>query len=1437
LGQYTKHGTRIFSTSNGSTDSETITDANGNQISGSSPASLPGTWTVTDTLGRTLINDGSYFDSNGTLQHLAITYTTVQFDVTAFCSDCNAAQKFFSRQLPQTITFPNGMRYTFAYVQNSFGQPSSVTLPNSGIIGLTWSGFDLGGPNVQTRSYTDTSGQTSTWTYTPSSAHPGIGTVTDPLANDMTIGCFQVGTPTCYVNQLQSFAGPLSGGKIVKTVTTDYQGIPAANSSGTIMPIRVTTALNVSPGSTQTVVSKVETDYETANLRQDGLAITWGNAAATREYDFGSNGPGALLRQTTHTYLHDVSTQYRTTNIADRVLTAVICNTAATCDGTGSNTVTKTQKVYDGGSVVSTGSCSPATGALGHDYCNFGSSNTQRGNPTQVKRWLNPGGVWLSTLNSYDDLGHLISTTDPKNNTTSFSYADNFTDGVNHNALAFVTQVTHPVMAGVSHIERKQYFLNTGLLAASCGENFPLASPCTNTYSPTQPDYATYTYEIMDRQISATNGDGGSSTFCYSDMGGATCTQAGPPFKIVSSETINATTNKMATTLLDGFGRAKQTQLNSDPEGVTFTDTSYDAMGRKATVSNPYRSTTDTTYGITTYGYDALGRMTTATQPDGVLPTSGNPCPQGNLCTSYSANCTTVTDEAGKARKSCVDGLGRLTQVFEDPANINYETDYQYDTLDNLLRVDQKGTAPTDSTQWRTRAFAYDSLSRLLTANNTESGTITYGYDANGNVQTKTTSAPNQTGSAIVTTTYFYDTLNRLTKKTYSDGTTPTVQYGYDGTALTGCTTAPPTITSPTNLIDRRSSMCDASGGTSWSYDSMGRVLTHSRTIVGSAAVTKAFNYTYKLDGSMATLKYPSGRTITYTPSAAGRMVSAVDQNTTPLNTSDDTNYVTSAAYAPNGAEISLINGFSAAFAGVTTTNAYNKDLQPVTLSAAAPSANLMSLSYDFHLGTGDNGNVFQIVNNKDNSRNQNFQYDALNRITQASTQGPNWGETFTIDAWGSLTNKGPVTGKTNTEMLNAAPATVSNRLTGFGYDAAGNMTSNGTAIYTYDGENRLVATAGWTYVYDGDGRRVRKSNSASNGTLYWAGVSRDPLLESSLNGSGTEEYVFFNGQRIARRDASNGAVHYYLSDHLGSASVIASATAVIQEESDYYPYGGEIAITNNDPNNYKFTGKERDSESGLDNFEARYYGSSLGRFMTPDWAERATAVPYAVFGDPQTLNLYTYVENAPLNRIDADGHGDKGVIHSVKPVDCAPIGIGEGECAVREAGQERPAVEANVQEALQESKQAAQNKPQYDPKKSCPEDPTNPGHPLSQNAVVKKASDEAWQTTTNGTARNGRAEAGGTIEYKDGTISAANKVNSVNGDAETANHLRITTDANTIAIYHTHGNSLDPRPSPGDRSPNTQVPDFVRSQRSLYVTIPGSAHGNPSLNDYTQLQ
>lgn len=69
------------------------------------------------------------------------------------------------------------------------------------------------------------------------------------------------------------------------------------------------------------------------------------------------------------------------------------------------------------------------------------------------------------------------------------------------------------------------------------------------------------------------------------------------------------------------------------------------------------------------------------------------------------------------------------------------------------------------------------------------------------------------------------------------------------------------------------------------------------------------------------------------------------------------------------------------------------------------------------------------------------------------------------------------------------------------------------------------------------------------------------------------------------------------------------------------------------------FTGKERDAETSLDYFGARYFSAAQGRWTTPDWSEKPEPVPYAKFDDPQTLNLYAYVRNNPLSQADPDGH------------------------------------------------------------------------------------------------------------------------------------------------------------------------------------------------------
>jgi RHS repeat-associated protein len=107
----------------------------------------------------------------------------------------------------------------------------------------------------------------------------------------------------------------------------------------------------------------------------------------------------------------------------------------------------------------------------------------------------------------------------------------------------------------------------------------------------------------------------------------------------------------------------------------------------------------------------------------------------------------------------------------------------------------------------------------------------------------------------------------------------------------------------------------------------------------------------------------------------------------------------------------------------------------------------------------------------------------------------------------------------------------------------------------------------------------------------------------------------------------------------LGTRRVNTDYAGVIDQTCSTLPFGEAIACTTSSPTEHLFTGKERDTESGNDYFGARYYSSAMGRFLSPDWAAKAEPVPYAKLDDPQSLNLYAYVRNNPLVRIDADGH------------------------------------------------------------------------------------------------------------------------------------------------------------------------------------------------------
>ena len=214
-------------------------------------------------------------------------------------------------------------------------------------------------------------------------------------------------------------------------------------------------------------------------------------------------------------------------------------------------------------------------------------------------------------------------------------------------------------------------------------------------------------------------------------------------------------------------------------------------------------------------------------------------------------------------------------------------------------------------------------------------------------------------------------------------------------------------------------------------------------------------------------------------------------------------------------------------------------------------------------------------------------------------------------------------------------------------YDNAGNLLNDGQNTYTYDAEGRIksINNGAVQYVYDAEGNRVAKLNSSGTVTsVYILNAANQQITE--LNSSGTWQHsnIYAPGGRLlATYDApgqSSPGYHYNLTDWLGTKRMQTTSGGNQQETCLSNPFGDGLTCTGGtDATEQHFTGKDRDVESGLDYFYARYYSSNLGRFMTPDWAGKPTAVPYANFGDPQSLNLYAYVRNNPNTGIDVDGH------------------------------------------------------------------------------------------------------------------------------------------------------------------------------------------------------
>jgi RHS repeat-associated protein len=1226
-----------------------FTDANGNTLQ-QYPGGL-------DTLGRNIVTQQNgtgqilykIYDSSGTQQTYTVNYASIALHTAFNASDqYGAIQEYIgNRNVITSIVLPSGRSYSFQYETGSFGAITRIDLPTGAYVTYTWgTAYTSGGGDHAFRYVTSrtlhTDGQTFTWNITVSCGCTSpTTTVTDPF-NQQSVYNVTNGTITTAKIYSGSAAGTsLRQYDILYNVYPFYQN-GNTDETSLRLPSRVTTTLE------NNLVTKKEYDYDTFNysypscsdipngnsgcVHDDSGNVYYGTNSATRgnviemrEYDWGAGAPGPLLRRTKNAYLHDSNSNYLTYNIVNKVLTQTVCNGTVTCAGNGDQAA-QTQYEYDN-YVAGDNPLQSAANAAEHDDTNFSSTFIYRGNLTRAKRWRNTDGALLTTTYSYDTLGNVRAIKDPLSHITTYDYTDSFANTAcplpaGKTGQAYVSQVTNAL---TQHIQVVRYPC-TGLVQAHKDQNDISGSRAGTTY----------TYDLLGRPTQKNNPDGGQIATAYNDL---------PPVSVTSTTKITSAMNLTTATVKDGLGRSKQSQLTSDPQGTVFTDTTYDALGRVATVSNPYRTGSDptTSAGTTTYAYDALGRKITETYPDGSV-----------LTTVYCGPTTLVTDPTGRWRRSTTDALGRLVEVDEPNApgasvNSNgcpgtgepiWVTSYTNDTLGNLTQIVQNGS--------RQRNFTYDSLSHLLTANNPETGQITYAYNNDGMLISKT-------DGRNMTTNYSpsespIDAIHRVTKISYSNGDSPTIHTYDQGTCL-GLSTC--------DNIGHLTSRTDAAGTEAWSnqIDAANHRTVHVNQRATSN-ITKTATYYLDLAGNVFQSVYPTGRTVNYTYDTANRPATAADSANsityaTGFQTAQTGCVASAVCYTPQGTFYALSIGQSSSFTGLNLTHSYNSRFQPLEFKASSTGGNAIDITYNFvDPASGHNaGHVYGITNNLDSTRSQTFSYDQLNRITAAQTTSTYstspthcWGEIYNPDAWGNLQS---IAATTNPNYIGCIQesgfiktADSNNHLSGFTYDASGNTQNDGVNSYTWNAESQLTSAGGVNYLYDGDGRRVSKVGSK----FYWYGSGGDILAETDASGNTTAEYIFFGGKRIAMLPYSGvppvtGAPIYYIEDLLGTSRVTTTNTGVVCYDADFYPYGGERSYTNTCPQNYKFEGKERDTETGNDDFGARYYSNRFGRWLSADWSTVPAPVPYANLTNPQTLNLYAMVADDPESFADLDGH------------------------------------------------------------------------------------------------------------------------------------------------------------------------------------------------------
>lgn len=711
-------------------------------------------------------------------------------------------------------------------------------------------------------------------------------------------------------------------------------------------------------------------------------------------------------------------------------------------------------------------------------------------NLTQVKSWdstkanySNPltAGNSISTSTQYNIYGGPILNTDARGFQAQLTY-----DAIGGFTDLYPTKIKTAYGTSVQRSETREYDFSTGLVTRVTDVDNNVSSATT--------------YDIFGRptlvKAAVDKPEETRTSTSYSDVNRRV---------IVKSDLVTVGDEKLVTIQhYDQLGRVRLTRQLEDATTQSATDettgikvqTRYQYSGNFSYVlsSNPYRASTSAAAGSeATMGWsrsksDNGGRLIEVQTFAGATvaaPWGTNTSGTGTVAMAYDANFTTVTDQAGKVRRSMTDGLGRLSRVDEPDASGNLgstispvqPTSYSYNALANLIIVNQGS---------QTRTFVYSSLGRLISATNPESGTISYEYDNNGNLTKKT-------DALSIDITYTYDALNRNTAVDYSDTTignpnVPDITRFYD---------------SATNGKGRIWYSYKAGNFTVGdnvehtaidSYDALGRPLVQRQLskLNGTWGPTYQTSRSYNRANNVTSQTYPSGHTVSYTYDGAGRTSGFTG------NIGDGVSRTYASTFVYNAQ-----NQITQELFG-TQTELYHKlqynprgQLWDVRVSTGADingswNRGCLQFFYDVSYGYGttgpdNNGNVLKTkhyvpMDEQSNAwaiHDQSYTYDSVNRIssvaeyfttntqplTQQSLQSYSYDRygNRTIDAaqtWGVGINNKQFAVDASTNRL-GVPGQQSGVMT---YDDAGNLitdTYTGAGAREYDAENRMTRAWG----------------------------------------------------------------------------------------------------------------------------------------------------------------------------------------------------------------------------------------------------------------------------------------------------------------------------------------------------------------------------------------